>query len=331
VTAPFRLAIAQPLAALRRFIDRWLFRLRGAEPAPIVLNQRRVFVLPTRAGYAYGVTVLFLLIGSINYGLGLGYALTFLLAGLGIVSILHTFRNLARLQIEPGRCEPVFAGGTAAFPLVLTNARDEVRPGLAVSLRGGAPEHADVPGGGNATVTLRTSALRRGWQLPDRVKLETTFPLGLIRAWSYIEPDWRCLVYPAPERNPPPIATSASGTDGSTQRSGGADDFAGLRGHQPADSPRHIAWKSVARGAPLVTKQFEGGGIATLWLDWDLLPRTLDTEARLSRLTAYALQADERGLSFGLKLPNRIIPPASGPAHAEACLMALALHGHAPE
>ena len=95
---------------LKARADRWLFRLRPDEAAPVVLGQRRIFVLPTAAGLAFAVTLLTLLIASINYNLSLGYAFTFLLAGLGIVTIVHTFRNLADLSIAPTRHVAGFAG-----------------------------------------------------------------------------------------------------------------------------------------------------------------------------------------------------------------------------
>ena len=63
-----------------------------------------MFVLPTRAGLAYLVALVVMLIGAINYPLSLGYALVFLLGGLGVSTILNTFRNLAHLRITTGRC-----------------------------------------------------------------------------------------------------------------------------------------------------------------------------------------------------------------------------------
>ncbi|MCX7150856.1 MAG: hypothetical protein NTY05_15910 [Rhodocyclales bacterium] len=106
---------------------RWALRVRPPEPAPIVLTQRRVYVLPTRAGLAYATALGVILLGAMNYNLSLGHALVFLLAGLGIVAILHTFRNLVLVAIRPGRCEPVFAGSLAQFDLVLENRRSDAR------------------------------------------------------------------------------------------------------------------------------------------------------------------------------------------------------------
>jgi uncharacterized protein (DUF58 family) len=315
------------VAAIRQDLARWLFRLRGPEAAPIVLVQRRIFVLPTPAGVVFGVTVVLLLIGSINYFLSLGYFLTFLLAGLGIVAIVHAFRNLVRLEIAPGRCDPVFAGDTAAFGLLLRNARSDERPGLRLWTEGGEAVTLDAAGERVTELRLPLAAPRRGWLQLPRVTLETTYPLGLVRAWSYFQPDMRCLVYPAPEPDAPAPPYGRDGADGPRAEAGGSEDFAGLRAHQPSDPPRHVAWKAVARGAPLLTKQFSGTAAGVLWLDWDRLPPGLGTEARLSRLTAWVLAAHAGNASFGLRLPACQLPPAADPAHVERCLRQLALHG----
>jgi uncharacterized protein (DUF58 family) len=312
-----------------RFIA-WALRSHPPEPSPILLGQRRVYVLPTRAGLAFAASLLVMLLGAINYNLSLGYALTFLLAGLGITAILHAFRNLVGLSIEPGRAEPVFAGERAHFQLVLRNARDQDRPTLRLRLPGEALESVDVPGRTGAEVRLSLPAGRRGWLPLPRVTIETTYPLGLIRAWSYCAPDFRCLVYPKPATLAPPLPFAQGDDSGLIAGGQGNDDFVGLRRHQQADSPRHVAWKAAARheaDAPLLTKQFTGTAAATLWLDWDTLPASLDTEQRLSILTRWLLEARAAGYAWGLRLPVLTLPPAGDEAHFRGCLRALALHG----
>ncbi|HYY61552.1 MAG TPA: DUF58 domain-containing protein, partial [Burkholderiales bacterium] len=148
-------------------------------------------------------------------------------------------------------------------------------------------------------------------------------------AWSYVEPDARCLVYPRPERSalPPPSAESAKGTLRSPTP--GNDDYAGLRAYQFSDSPRHVAWKAVARNEDMLTKQFTGEAAAELWLDWAMLPGHLNVESRLSRLAGWVLDAERSGVHYGLRLPGVEIAPARGEAQSGTCLQALALYGRA--
>jgi uncharacterized protein (DUF58 family) len=308
---------------------RWALRVRPPEAAPIVLTQRRVYVLPTRAGLAYATALGVILLGAMNYNLSLGHALVFLLAGLGIVAILHTFRNLVLISIRPGRCEPVFAGNPAQFDLVLENKRLDARTSLRLFLNDEAPIEVDIGPHARTVATLNILAPRRGWLSMPRATIETTWPLGLVRAWSYAVPDMNCLVYPTPATKAPPLPWGGESARGATRDGRGADDFSGLRNHQAADSPRHVAWKAVARqhDGPLLTKLFSGAAAQQLWLDWNALSDSIDTEQRLSILTRWMIDADAAGLAWGLRMPAVRLAPDNGPAQLAAGLRAVALHG----
>lgn len=314
---------------LERHFSEWALRGRPPEPVPILLTQRRVYTLPTRAGIAFALCLVVMLIGAINYTLSLGYALVFLLAGMGVATILAAFRNLAHLRVTTGRCEPVFAGETARFGLVLHNARDSERLSLRLHTRGGASVLVDVAAQDATEAQVPVAAHRRGWLQLPRVTLETTYPLGLVRAWSYVEPDLRCLVYPAPAEHAPPLPAGSGEQRGSRRQGSGSDDFAGLREHHFSDPPRHVAWKIVARqdNEELLTKLFAGENALSLWLDWNALPNGMDVEQRIAILTRWTCDARRAGLTWGLRLPARTLAPDSSDAHYHQCLRALALHG----
>lgn len=318
-----------PAAQLRQRLLDWALRGRAPEAAPIVLEQRRVFVLPTRFGLSFSALLMAMLIGAINYNLSLGYALVFLLAGLGVVAIFHSFRNLAHLRITPGRVEPAFAGETARFKLILANLRAKDRPAIRLRLPGLGRIEIDVPGMASAEAQLELPAQSRGWLTLPPVTLETTYPLGLIRAWAYTAPMMRCLVYPAPADVAAPLPAVPGEAAGGARSHAGMEDFAGLRGHQIADPLRHVAWKAAARleQGPLMTKLFNGAAAQSLWLDWDDLPSGLGVERRLSLLARWVCDADDAGIFWGLRLPGTTFPPANGDAHFHACLKALALYG----
>ncbi|MGH8686434.1 MAG: DUF58 domain-containing protein [Burkholderiales bacterium] len=297
------------------------------EPGRVVLGQRRVYILPTRLGWMFGATLAILLAGSINYALQLGFALTFLLAGVGLAAMVHTTRNLARLALSAGRAEPVFAGESAQFRLYLENPSRHDRPAILVRHAGsGSQVVVDLAASSTAEVTLGVPAPRRGWLALARVTLETRFPLGLFRAWSTVVPEARCLVYPRPERAPLPGSAPADDAGAQRPQSRGSEDFSGLRAYQLQDSPRHVAWKAAARSGELLTKQFAGATGAELWLDLADAPAALGLEARLSRLAGWILAAEQAGLRYGLRLPSLEREPDLGEVHRSACLQALALH-----
>ena len=309
-------------------LQQWLFRFGHDEQLPIVLTQRRIFIVPTRTGLLFGVVLGLMLIGAINYNLSLGHALVFLLAGLGLVAMVHTFRNLVALRLTPGRVEPVFAGEVARFQMHLENTHRQDRRSLDFAFGPHESVSLDVPAGKHASVTIPCPTLKRGRLDPGRITLSTRYPLGLFHAWSYPHPRLSCLVYPTPIETalPPPAFVSHTG-----QRHGdnGQEDFTGLRLRQPNDSPRHIAWKAVARDIdhrPLLIKQFSGGAAEELWFDLSSIPAA-NTEMQLSILTGWIIAAERMQIRYGLRLPGRELAPNRGNAHRNACLEILALYG----
>jgi len=318
---------------LRRRRGAWRTRATAGDGGEVELGQRRVYILPTGAGMGYGGLLLVLLVGSINYNLGLGFGLTFLAAACAVVDMFTTYRNLVHLRLRAGRAPAVFAGTEAPFELHLANPTRYDRFALWVDVDDApAPRHAiDVAANGSASLALAAPTLQRGWRAAPRVRLTTRFPLGLFRAWSYWQPDSRALVYPAPEPDAPPLPMSGRPSpDGSG--SAGSDDFAGVRSYQPGDPLRRLAWRQIARldpldGGQLLTKQFEGGAVERLVLDFDALPPQLDPELKLSRMTRWVLEAELRTLPYGFRLGRLQYDTALGPAHQAACLQALALYG----
>jgi len=252
--------------------------------------------------------------------------LTFLLASLGMTSILHSYRNMARLTIRPGKSIPVFCDELAKYVLHVDNHHGQARYAIAFQLAQQAPVIIDVLADSTTQIELPSPATQRGWLPITTLTISTRFPLGLVHAWSHLNLTTACLVYPRPAAAGMEIPSSSVGTGGNkTSRKIGNDDFLGVRNYHPGDSPRHIDWKAVARGQELLTKQFADNENSELWLDWNSLGN-LDTEARLSQLCRWVIDADAAGNRYGLRLPLLHVPIGQGVEHRHQCLEALALY-----
>ncbi|WP_310126358.1 DUF58 domain-containing protein [Pseudomonas oryzihabitans] len=311
--------------AWQRYRDGWLAR-RIPPANRITLDQRRIFILPTRQGAAFAVALLLMLLAGINYQNSLAYGLTFLLFSLALVAMLHTYRNLAGLQLAGGGASPVFAGEAAGFRLRLESDR-RAHQAIALGWRGEPLILSDVPAGESVALQVFHPAPKRGWLRPERLRVESRFPLGLFVAWSWLDLDVRALVYPRPlEVAPPPRSgEDRGGEEGQRQAGQGADDFQGLRPYQPGDSRRRLDWKAFSRGQGLLVKDFTALAGSELWLDFSVLDG--DTETRLSWLCQAVLDCSARQLRFGLRLPGVELRPASGDNQRDAALQALALFG----
>jgi uncharacterized protein (DUF58 family) len=318
-------AQARPKAWIARARQR-AFRHAPSDHAPVVLRHSRIYLLPTRRGWALIGTLIMMLLGSLNYALALGVAVTFLLAGLVAAAQLHTFRNLAGIEITPLAAGETFAGGAIAFTLAL-HAGSAARTSIRVA-GGGANAGGDIAAGQALTVTLQVDAPKRGRVALGRVTLSSDFPFGLWHGWAYVHFPLAGIVFPAAELGAPPLPRGHGGADPLAQGSSDDADLAGLREFQRGDPPQRVAWKAVARGAGWFSKEFDGaGGGGPVTLTWDALPHTMDVEAKLSRLTAWVLAAERAARPFSLSIPATMLPPAQGRDHRRAALTALAIFG----
>ena len=312
-------------------IDDGLARLpfvrgRKPEPLPITLDRKRIYVLPTRQGVLVGVLVLGMLLGALNYNNNPGLMLAFLLAAIVHNGVVLAHLRLSGLRITALHAEPVHAGESLALRLRLESGK---RSREGVQVRAAAGEAVGLPAslhvtGADAEVELTIPTARRGLMDLGRLRLSTTRPLGLARAWSWWRPQQRVLVYPALERSGPPLPGTAS--DGArqprAQRSG--EDTHHLRDYRNGDAPRQIAWKASARLDRLMVREYEAGVARDVMLDWQTL-RQLPHEQRIARLARWVLEAEREGRRYRLQIPGTTLGPARGPEHRHACLRALAL------
>lgn len=304
-------------------ITRWTRRRYGIDSDPTQISPRRIYILPTRLGMMYALMVCAMVLGGMNYGNNLALGLAFLLGSLGFVAMHHCHRNLAALQLASAANAPVFSGQTARLNIAVENPSAVPRQEIALEYGVHAFAAARVQPGTRALLHVEAAATRRGWLKLDHFIVSTRYPFGLFRAWTVLHMETKCLVYPhpSPPGDLPPLHTDA-GSGLTLQR--GDDDFAGFRSFQSGDSPRRIAWRVYAREQGLLVKQYSGTGVASRIFDWDALIG-LDTEARLSRLCRWILDAHIAGIAYGLRLPGFSAAPALGAAHREHCLAALAL------
>jgi uncharacterized protein (DUF58 family) len=290
-----------------------------------VIGRRQIYILPTAFGGIFGGGLFLLFLGSLNYLNNLGLLFTFLLSALGLIAMLHTWRNLLglRLRISEGRA--VFAGEPASFPVQIADPRGRERPGLAL-VAGERRIPFEVGAGTPKNLDLLVPTRRRGHHGLGRIRVETLYPMALFRAWSYLESPARVLVYPSPAAAAPEAVREASGAEpaGSGNSGLGVDDFLGLRAYRPGDALSRLHWKAMARGGGLFVKQFGGEHAEALWIGWDRLVAA-DPELRLSLMCRQIIDADSRGVRYGLRLPGRTLEPGSGTEHRRRCLSALAL------
>ena len=312
----------------RRRVAAWIKRRQGTDALPVALHRRRIYIVPGRTGAGFAALVAIMLIAGLNYANSIALFLAFLLAALALVSMHACHRNLLRLRLEHLDIEPAYAGTQATVRLTLAEDSSLPRTGIQVDGPGLTPASCDLPARENHPLALLLATPRRGLQPLERMRISTTFPLGLFRAWTWLHLPLSVLVYPAPAGLRP--MPSAQGQQAGTVSHGlDADEWSGLRPFRSGDSPRQVSWTAYARGAPLMTKEFSATGGGERQFDFTTLA-DLPLEQRLSQLAQWITDAEVLGQHYTLRLPGVQVETGAGAAHRHRCLEALALYGLQP-
>lgn len=305
-----------------RKVQSWLSK-RLPVSDDIVLGQKNIFILPTAYGLVYLVFVIIVFVVAVNFENSIVYGFCFLLASIFITTLMNTFTNLAGLRCSTKKMLTCFANEKSMIYLYVSSQGKSSHHGIQVEWQGqlqhtfSLAENSLSP---SKKLAFEFTAHYRGRIPQQRLRVSTTYPLGLVRAWSWVRPDWDVLVYPEP------IAKTLPSQQQQLEPDFDKDDFKGLRDFQVGDSLHHIAWSTLAKGQGLHVKVFENETALEKWFCWSDLPNSLDIETRLSILCAWLLDAESKDGTYGLKLPLRTIELDRGHRHQTQCLSALALY-----
>lgn len=303
----------------------WLAR-RIPPAAWYRLSQRNLFIFPTRLGGLYlGMTLTIFLLGS-NYQNNLVLGLAYWMLSLFVVSIHLAHANLSGMEVRMGVPESGHAGEPACFPLAVsaTSRRYDLQlsaPG-AIADQLACLEQPD-------RLQILYAQPTRGRLIPPRVRLSSQWPLGLLRCWTWLDTGQEALIFPQPRTCQLDwLALSDPGdlrANAGRQIRSGLDEMQGIRPYRPGESLGQIAWKQVARGRGLVSKEFATPLPATCLFSLAQTPG-VDVDERLSRLTYQLEQLERQQGRYALDLGYRQVPPGQGPDHLQQCLTALALY-----
>ncbi len=320
--------------SLQRYLFKRLKRENKTE-----LTARRIYILPSREGMTFAIVIFLLLSGAMNYNNSLLFIYTFLLAGMGIITMYHTHNNLLHVVCHAVATPAVFAGEKLHVPVQLflkpgqTNTRYSLELKLAnIKFKNKKDrlktdeqnQYFDLQPAENRQACFIINTEKRGYTDPPELILASRYPFGLLRAWSNLLLEQKYLVYPRPLSKAALEKINFSSEDGKGDTGKGFDEFKELREKQPSDSYTHVHWKAYARNETMLVKQYGGSVSENIFLRWDDFPQ-FDTEKRLSLLCRLLIDASQQQQIFSLQLPGELIPPGTGKVHLHQCLKALAL------
>ena len=269
-------------SAFKARFSRWM-AARVKRKQKVTLNRRIIYILPTRSGLMFVFAASLVFVAAINYAVSLAFGLAFLMISIFILAILYGFNNLNQLKLQGLSSPAVFCDDQAAFKIELSRFSGRNHEALELSFPDSHATYVDLIKNDQELVEVFIKTNERGCFKAPLLRITTHFPLGLCRAWSVVDLDLQCIVYPKPMTF---SMADLSGGSVSEEESAfvvsGSEDYYGLRDYVPGDSLRQVAWKNVARGQGMQLKQFVDYVDSQVWLDWDRFYGSV--EERLSRI-----------------------------------------------
>lgn len=286
----------------------------------------------TRAGVFFTAGVVALGFATLNTGNNLLYLLLGALLGLIVVSGWLSEQAIQKIRIV--RRAP---HGVAGEPLTISydvhNGKRSL-PTIALELKeADADITTFVPQVAAGKSTLARGQVvfnRRGVYKLHRFTLSTTFPFGLFVKERDVVFPGTIVIWPrnnlrVREARKGGLRIRRSAAEQASVVAGGRGDFRSLRPYLSGDDPRDVHWRTTARLAEPVVREYERDAAETLWLAVDLRTSAGDAAEDVIEIAAsLAARAVARGERVALITNDIVISPGIGGAQLERILDALA-------
>ncbi len=307
----------------------WLKR-RLPPNEKMTLSHKSIFILPSRFGLIWILLVILLYLFGTNYQNNLIIGLSLLLLSLFNTCLIFGYKNLAGLSLQRLPTPHAYAGETLNFPCEVHNANTSQQVDFFFrSQRRNAQLRVSTSIINNKTTTISIpfEFPHRGRVNPGRITIESRFPLGLCRAWSHVDLNHDLIVFA--KHLSTNIKLSGDDIDndiGDAQGTplSGVDEFKGLKPHIPGESLKQVAWKQLAQGRGMLSKEFYQPQGSPLWLTLEN-QTAQDMEGKISQLAWQIDKLHQQGQAYGLKLPNQSLSPNNSEPHRISCQQAIAL------
>ena len=354
-------ALTVPASSL---LSRW-FAARAPKSDSATLNLRNVYIFFSREGMLFALLLIITFIAGINYGNTLVLGLCFYLISVWLISFHVTFAHISGLQVRLLDVTMAEAGSPVWVTLQLRNESRQPRRQLLLSFhqvgfeqlnfeqvankkseKTGKKNHKNNKSSadnqnsilvtrlqGEQIIRLPVQTHSRGQLELPRLKIKTVYPLGIMRAWSYVYFARSAWVYPKPEKfdwQAQYAIVSQEDLPTGGQYRQGQDDFERLDNYIEGESLARVSWGHVARGQGMFTKHFADPVGHEQTLDYADMPAA-NHEQKLAQMAYGALKLGELGVPFNMRLPNdtpfdNYSAPkrGEGEVFAQTCLLRLA-------
>lgn len=299
---------------LKQQLQQWIAKRFQVEGSKILL-QKDVLVFIYKQGFLYLVLIVITFIAGINYANNLILGFCFLISAILCISFYLTFKQLHGLQIEVVAAEVGQVDQLLILKILLKQSTQTVRY---LRLNWQEQEHFLYLDQTQQSLELAVLPEQRGRYELDALKIYATYPLGLVRAWTYLYPQQEVWIAPKAtdwqkehKLQPNPAQDSL-------------DEFKELRTFQYGDSYQNVAWKQVARGQGFLIKMFEAQtSHQHLDIDYQHIP-ALGHEQKLSLMMGLIEQCEQSGNDYAVILPHARLESGQGQSQLSKARLLLA-------
>ena len=247
--------------------------------------------------------------------------------------MLITNQNIEAIQVKDIHSVHVFAREKNQLPVCLRNSqglRDSWNIGLQIMTNSTFEESyaPSVKALEELRVLVPWTPVFRGLQKIPRLKIQSRFPFGMLRAWKYYEVTASVTVFP--ERKGQldlPASTGGIDQDETKFETDTKGYFRDFRLYQKTDNPNRIDWKRSLKHQKHLVKNYEAeaAGEKKVLIDWDLTANLQNFEDRISQLALWIDEAQRKHEFYSLKISNMQTGYELSLNHYKHCMQILAL------
>lgn len=293
---------------------------KAGRSLPFSPLNNQVFILPTKHGLIISLMLFVMLIGSLNYNNNLALFFTFMLSAGFLFSAFQCQNYLKSTPLEQVVTHKAHAKEPINLHFIFfTHQRDELSIQIKVDHFEGKQTIQT-----NSPISVQIPSLKRGYLSLPLIRISTRYPYALFESWTWFRLQHEPLIYPALEKQAPPLPINSGDIDTTSLQTNQGDDPQSLRKYQTGDPLNRVAWKQLARHREWLTRESEQSQQGRILFSM-ASTGTSDKERSLSRLTSWIIEAERKQLDYSLELPGKKIDLGKGDAHMFRCLEALAL------
>lgn len=257
--------------------------------------QKDVLIFLYQQGYLYVVLIIITFIAGVNYANNLILGFCFLISAILCISFYLTFKQLYALQIE-------------IIPPLVGQVDEDLR--LKIALKQHQPQmrylcfsvdqqlHYILMTESQQQIELTFIPQQRGKFDYPMIRIWSVYPLGLVRAWSYVYLTHQSWVAPKA------LTFSHEYKQPHQSQEQDFDEFRELRDFKQGDSWHVVSWKQVARGQGLYVKNFEQHtDDYRMCIDYQKIPAS-NHEEKLSLMMGLIEQCEQNQRPYAIILPH---------------------------